>query len=145
MRSHLLFLGLFLAVVYSVPTANFDFTPITYFPGSWKMMKETFKSDAVDEHKIEYYTNLNVTVQNEKELYFKFYDNKTNEVDTGKSFISTVSDDMVMTFPPFVDVDTHTVVSLHFQTLVANSSYVRNRLFCSCRLPFPKILQALLR
>ena len=88
------------------------------------MTKEIYSSNAEEEHKIELYSNLNVTVEHEKELFFKYFNNETNEMDSTLSFRSLVLDEKAMTFPPFVDVDTNKVVDIHFQTLVANSSYV---------------------
>ena len=117
-------LVLSLACAFPTSNPNFQFSPISYFPGSWKMTKEIYSSNAAEEHKIELYSNLNVTVENEKELFFKYFNNETNEMDSTLSFRSLVLDEKAMTFPPFVDVDTNKVVDIHFQTLVANSSYV---------------------
>ena len=88
------------------------------------MTKEIYLSNAEEEHKIELYTNLNVTVENEKELFFKYFDNQTNEMDSSLSFRSVVLSEKAMTFPPFVDVDTNKVADISFQTRVANSSYI---------------------
>lgn len=108
----------------AAPNPNFDFTPLTYFPGSWKMVKEFYDSEVSKEYRVENYANLNITVENENELFFKYFNNQTNEIDSLLSFRSSVMGDKVMTFPPFVDIDTNTAAVLHFQPLVANSSYV---------------------
>lgn len=108
----------------AAPNPNFDFSPLTYFPGSWKMVKEFYDSEVNKEYRIENYANLNITVENENELFFKYFNNQTNEIDSLLSFRSSVMGDKVMSFPPFMDVDTNTPAVLHFQPLVANSSYV---------------------
>lgn len=88
------------------------------------MVKEFYDSEVNKEYRIENYANLNITVENENELFFKYFNNQTNEIDSLLSFRSSVMGDKVMSFPPFMDVDTNTPAVLHFQPLVANSSYV---------------------
>ena len=113
-----------LSVVVAAPNTNFQFSPSTYFPGSWKLTKEYYESENADKYKVEYYANLNITLENDKELHFKYYNNETNEVDKNLSFVSSIINEETMTFPSYVDVYMNKVINLHFQTLVANSSYV---------------------
>ena len=47
------------------------------------MTKEIYSSNAAEEHKIELYSNLNVTVENEKELFSRL-SNKVMAMKTAK-------------------------------------------------------------
>lgn len=117
---------LLLCAIFTVTIAaravDFEFKPNTYFLGSWLMEEEHIITSVDEERGLKYYINLNVTAIDEENLEFKYFNNKTGEINEFKSFVSTGTTDKMLVLPPFFHSGEQTTIE--FQPLIRNSSYV---------------------